>query len=90
MVVKLPPAFDPPTPLRKTSGASPVEILAAWLPVWIPPRDVEVPPLTRRAVVIVLDFRAGRYALGKTNSPPGEGASGCPEEIVELPRPCHR
>jgi len=31
--------------------ASRLETLGAWLQVWTPPRDVEVPPLTRRVVL---------------------------------------
>src|SRR5687767_1741166 len=33
--------------------ASRWEILGAWLRIWTPPRDVEVPPVPRRAVALL-------------------------------------
>jgi hypothetical protein len=33
--------------------ANPLEILGAWLRVWTPPRDVEIPPVPRRAAAAV-------------------------------------
>jgi hypothetical protein len=42
-------ASDPDRPPK----ANPLEILGAWLRVWTPPRDVEVPPVPRRAAAAV-------------------------------------
>ncbi len=33
--------------------ANPLEILGAWLRIWTPPRDVEIPPVPRRAAALV-------------------------------------
>ena len=33
--------------------ANPLEILGAWLHVWTPPRDVEIPPIPRRAAALL-------------------------------------
>src|SRR5690349_19857253 len=38
-------ATDPDVP-----KANPLEILGAWLRIWTPPRDVEIPPIPRRGV----------------------------------------
>jgi hypothetical protein len=32
--------------------ANPLEIVGAWLRVWTPPRDVEIPPVPRRALAV--------------------------------------
>lgn len=44
--------------------ASRWEILGAWLRIWTPPKDVEIPPVPRRAaaVVALLFARTGRVA----------------------------
>jgi hypothetical protein len=36
--------------------ASRWEILGAWLKIWTPPRDVEIPPVPRRAVALLAAF----------------------------------
>jgi hypothetical protein len=41
-------AQDPDAP-----RANPLEILGAWLHVWTPPRDVEIPPVPRRGAAIL-------------------------------------
>jgi len=40
---------DPDAPPK----ASRLEILGAWLKIWTPPRDVEIPPVPRRGVALV-------------------------------------
>jgi hypothetical protein len=38
----------------ETPRANPLEILGAWLHVWTPPRDVEIPPVPRRAAALLV------------------------------------
>lgn len=41
---------DPDAPPK----ANPLEILGAWLRIWTPPRDVEIPPVPRRGAALVV------------------------------------
>jgi hypothetical protein len=43
--------------------ANPLEILGAWLRVWTPPRDVEIPPIPRRGAAILAACVAAAVAL---------------------------
>lgn len=42
-------ATDPDAPPK----ANPLEILGAWLHIWTPPRDVDIPPIPRRGAAAV-------------------------------------
>jgi hypothetical protein len=39
---------------KERKRASALESLGAWLRIWTPPRDVEVPPVPRRALLVVV------------------------------------
>jgi hypothetical protein len=43
--------------------ANPLEILGAWLHVWTPPRDVEIPPVPRRGAAILAAGVAAAVAV---------------------------
>jgi hypothetical protein len=46
--------------------ASRWEILGAWLRIWTPPRDVEIPPVPRRALAVVLALVAAAIVVWLT------------------------
>jgi len=46
--------------------ASRWEILGAWLRIWTPPRDVEIPPVPRRAAAVVAALCIAAVAVGIT------------------------
>jgi hypothetical protein len=46
--------------------ASRWEILGAWLRIWTPPRDVEIPPVPRRAAALVAALCVGAIVVGVT------------------------
>jgi hypothetical protein len=46
--------------------ASRWEILGAWLRIWTPPRDVDIPPVPRRALAVVTVLCAAALVVGLT------------------------
>lgn len=46
--------------------ASRWEILGAWLRIWTPPKDVEIPPVPRRAAAVVAALCLAAIAIGLT------------------------
>jgi len=46
--------------------ASRWEILGAWLRIWTPPRDVEIPPVPRRAAAVVAALCVAAIVVGVT------------------------
>jgi len=46
--------------------ASRWEILGAWLRIWTPPRDVDIPPVPRRALAVVVLLCAAAIVFGLT------------------------
>jgi len=73
--------------------ASRWEILGAWLRIWTPPRDVEIPPVPRRSAALVAALCVAAIVAGVTVIAPANrsreaaqrGTAGAQRRVVRTP-----